>query len=61
MDVAPVNNKSDGPWLRQEIGGGTTGREKEFWDRARKEIGPERCEETDTRYLSTGNQPCGRV
>ena len=26
VDVAPVNNKSDGLWLRQEIGGGTSGR-----------------------------------
>lgn len=30
MDVAPVNNKSDGLWLRQEIESGTS-----FWDRAR--------------------------
>ena len=45
MDVASVN-KSDGLWLRQEIGGGTTERKKEFWDRARQEIGPGRCEET---------------
>ena len=26
MVAAPVNNKSDGLWLRQEIGGGTFGR-----------------------------------
>ena len=35
MDVAPVNNKYDGLLLRQEIGGETSGRQKEFWDRAR--------------------------
>jgi hypothetical protein len=26
MDAVPVNNKSDGQWLRQEIGGGTSER-----------------------------------
>jgi hypothetical protein len=35
MDVAPVNNKSDRLWVRQKIEGGTSGRQKEFWDRAR--------------------------
>ena len=35
MDVAPVRNKSDDPWLRQEIEGGMPRRQKEFWDRAR--------------------------
>lgn len=25
----------DGLWLRQEIGGRTSGRQKEFWDSAR--------------------------
>ena len=29
MDVTPINNKSDGLWLRQEIGGGTSGRRKD--------------------------------
>jgi hypothetical protein len=35
MDVAPVNNKSDSLWLRQEIGGGTSRKQKGVWDRAR--------------------------
>jgi hypothetical protein len=59
-DVVPVNNKSDGLWLRQDIGSVTSGR-REFWDSARWEIHLERCEETDTWYLSTGNQPGGRT
>lgn len=29
-----VNNKYDGVWHRQEIGGGTSRRQKGFWDRA---------------------------
>ena len=33
MDVAPVNNKSDGLCLRQEIEGWTSGRQNEFWNR----------------------------
>ena len=35
MNVAPVNNKSDSLWLRQEIRGKTSGRQKEFWDRVK--------------------------
>jgi len=35
MDDAPVNHKSDGLWLRQEIGGGTSRRQKGSWDRAK--------------------------
>ena len=38
MNGEPVNNKSDGLWLRQEIGGGTSGRQEKLWDRARREI-----------------------
>jgi hypothetical protein len=34
MDLTPVDNKS-GLQLRQEIRGGTSGRQKGFWDRAR--------------------------
>jgi hypothetical protein len=34
MDVAPVNNKTDDLWLRQEIGG-IYRRQKEFWKSAR--------------------------
>ena len=34
MDVAPVNNKSDGLWLKQEMRGGTSERQKEFWESA---------------------------
>jgi hypothetical protein len=52
--------KAYGLWLRQEIGG-TSGREKAFWDRARWEIYQGGCEEMDTWYLSTGNQPAGRM
>ena len=29
MDVAPVNNKSDGLWSWQEIGGGTSRKRKD--------------------------------
>jgi len=35
INVAPVNNKSDGLWLRQDIEGGTSGKQKEFHDKAR--------------------------
>jgi hypothetical protein len=35
LDVTAVNNKSDGLWFRQKIGGGTSRRQKGFWDRAR--------------------------
>lgn len=35
MDVALVNSKSDNLWLRQERGGETSGRQKEYWDRGR--------------------------
>jgi hypothetical protein len=37
MDVAPANNKSDSLWL-QELEGGISGRQKEFCDRAQREI-----------------------
>jgi hypothetical protein len=30
MDVAPVNNKSDSLWFRQEIGGRTLKKQKEI-------------------------------
>jgi hypothetical protein len=30
LDAAPVSNKSDGLWLRQEIGGRRSGRQKGF-------------------------------
>ena len=30
MHVTPVNNKYNGLWLRQEIGGGTSRRRKNF-------------------------------
>jgi hypothetical protein len=33
MHMAPVNHKSDGLWLRQEMGGGIYERQKVFWDR----------------------------
>jgi hypothetical protein len=34
MNMAPVNNKSDGLWLKQEMRGGTSERQKEFWESA---------------------------
>ena len=60
MDVAPVNNKSDGLWLRQERGSGTPGGSKAYG------IVPDgiclrRIDETDNWYLSKGNQPQGRM
>jgi hypothetical protein len=59
MNVAPVNDKFDRLWFRQKIGGGTSRRQKGFWDSARQEIHLGRCEETGT--LSTGNQSHGRM
>ena len=61
VDVAPVNNKSDGPGLRKDIEDGTSGRQKEFQGRARhRKICWGRCEEMDAWYLNTGNWPCGQ-
>jgi hypothetical protein len=37
MDIAPVSNTSDDLWLKQEIRGGTSRKQKEFWDRTRLE------------------------
>jgi hypothetical protein len=67
MDVSPINKKkkSDDPWLRQEIGGGISGKQKGFWERAKhRKSHPGRCEETDVRNLSTGTTfyiPHGRM
>jgi hypothetical protein len=48
MNVASVNNKSDDLEPRQEIGGGASGKYKEFWDRARhRKIYLGRCADTD--------------
>jgi hypothetical protein len=53
MDVVPVNNKSDGLWLRQEIGGG-----RGFWDSARRERFTQKAvTETNAWCLSISNQP----
>lgn len=60
MGTSPVNNKSDGLQVKQEIGV-TPEKSKEFWDRARWGIHPKRREEIDSWYLSTGNQPHGRM
>jgi hypothetical protein len=38
MDAPPISLKAYGLWLRQEIEGGTPGREKGFWDRTKQEI-----------------------
>lgn len=47
--------------FRQELGSGTYGKQKGFWNRASWEIYKDRCEATDTQYLSTSNQPQGRI
>jgi hypothetical protein len=51
------------PIGKVRIEGGTSRRQKEFWDRARhvQEICPGRCDGTDTWYLSTVNHPHGRM
>lgn len=62
MDVTSVNIKSNDLTLRQEIGGGTSRRHKEFWDTGRHgKIYLRRCVETNACYLRTGNQSCGKV
>ena len=61
MEVAPVNNKSGGLWVSQEIGGRTSRRKKEFGDTASQEIHLERCEEMHTQYLSAGKQTRGKM
>jgi hypothetical protein len=48
MYVIPLNNKSDGLLLRQEIEGGISTRQNKFWDRPRWEmIHQRRCKKTD--------------
>ena len=49
------------PLGKGRLEGGTAGRQREFWDRARLEIHPGRYEQMDSQYLSTGNQPCGSI
>ena len=61
MNVAPVNNKSDGLWLRQEIGGGTSRWRENSGIQPGRRVHQGRCEEPDVWYLSIGNQPCGRM
>ena len=57
MVAAPVNNKSDGLWLRQEIGGGTSVGNSGRARHRRFTVMRGR----DTWYLSTGNQTHGRL
>jgi len=52
MGMVPVNNKSDGSWLRQEIGGGTSGRQKRFWVSAGRGFTLE-VNKTEEWYLTT--------
>jgi hypothetical protein len=59
MDVAPVNNIFDGLWLRQEIGGWTLGRKDSGYCQAREIL--LESDKTDAWYLTTGNQPYGRM
>jgi hypothetical protein len=61
MDRAPINNKSDSLWLRQNIEDRTIRRQTEFWDRAIQEIHPGKCEKTDAWYLSMGNRTHDRM
>jgi hypothetical protein len=47
-DVVPSNNKSDGLWLRAEIGAGISRRQKGFGDRAKHgRFVQGRCDERD--------------
>lgn len=59
IDVAPINNKSGGLWLRWKIEDGASRRRKN----SRREIGvessPRRWEEVDIWHLNTGHQPHG--
>jgi hypothetical protein len=48
MDVAPVSSKSDGLWLREQIGGGTSGR------RENSEIEPGRFAQKDVMRQTNG-------
>lgn len=57
MDVASVGNKSDGLRLSQEIGGGTPRRK----ENCRIEPGGRISWADDTWYLSSANQPYGRI
>ena len=52
--------KAFGLWLRQEIEVGHLAGEK-FWDRARWEMGPGRCNKMDAWYLSIGDQSHGKM
>ena len=61
MDVTPVNNKSDGLRLRQEIGGRAFGRRKDSGIEPGGRFARGRCEKTEVWYLSTSNQPYGRM
>lgn len=57
------NYKAHGLWLKQGMGGGPSSEEKEFWGRARGREGAwlERSDKMVAWYLSTGNQPRGRI
>ena len=64
VNVAPVNNKSDGLWIKQAIRDGDeiSGRQKEFWDSVRdRRITWGICEETYTWYLSIHTMPNGKM
>jgi hypothetical protein len=61
MNVAPINKKSDSLWLRQEIEGGHLGDRENSGIEPERKIHPGRLEEMGTWYLSTGNQPHGKM
>ena len=63
MDVALVHNNFDSLQLRQEIGGGTSGKHKGFWDSVRQEICLRRCDRQDECmwYPSTVSWPHGKM
>lgn len=54
MDVVPVNNKSDGLLIGQEIGGRTSSRQKGIDDSIRQGIAQKDLT-MDTWYLNIGN------
>lgn len=60
MDVVPVNNKSDGLLIGQEIGGRTSSRQKGIDDSIRQGIAQKDLT-MDTWYLNIGNQPDSRM
>lgn len=59
--MAPVNNESDGLWLRKKIGDGTSWRRKNAGRGPGKRFSRGRCDKMDTCHLSTVNWSHGRM